>query len=91
MRFKGDEKVSIASAYFSVFVLIVLTAALSIILVTIIKVSRNLNEESISFFKSRFSKMNESLKESKRSRLIFFWKTLYLLRWLVTVIILIVL
>ncbi len=82
---------SIVSAYFSVIILIALTSGLCLLSVKIWRLTRNLNDESISLFKSQFSKIIESLKETKRRRLIFFWKPLYLLRWLLTLIILVAL
>ncbi len=91
MRFKSHEKASVASAYFSVIILIAFSASLSFLIVNIRKIARNPNDESISLFRTRFSVMNESLEESKYSSLIFYWKTLYLLRWLVTLIILVIL
>ena len=91
MRFKSHEKASVASAYFSVIILIALAASLSLLILNIRRIARNPNDESISLFKTRFSVMNESLKESKHSSLIFYWKTLILFRWLVTLIILVIL
>ena len=80
MRFKGDVKVSQASTYFSIINLIALSGALSILIVKLYRLTRNLNEETISLFKTQYSKLNESLRESKHTTLIFFWKILNLLR-----------
>lgn len=80
MRFKGDEKVSKASTYFSIINLIALSGALSILIVKLYRLTRNLNEETISLFKTQYSKLNESLRESKHTTLIVFWKILNLLR-----------
>jgi hypothetical protein len=71
--------------------MIALSGAFSILIVKIYRLTRDLNEEKISILKTKYSKLNESLKESKSTKIIFFWKILNLLRWLVTLIILIVL
>lgn len=50
-----------------------------------------INEEKEIEFKSKYSVLIDSLKETKRKKLIYFWKPFYLLRWGLTQTILIVL
>jgi hypothetical protein len=74
--------------------LIVLISVLSALVLLFGKVwglSRNLNREKVSEFNINYSVLTESLKETSIQKLIFFWKPLSLLRWSLTIIILIVL
>jgi hypothetical protein len=74
--------------------LIVLISVLSALVLLFGKVwglSRNLNREKVSEFNINYSVLTESLKETNIQKLIFFWKPLSLLRWSLTIIILIVL
>jgi hypothetical protein len=74
--------------------LIVLISVLSALVLLFGKVwglSRNLNREKVSEFNINYSVITESLKETNIQKLIFFWKPLSLLRWSLTIIILIVL
>ena len=52
MRFKGDELASILSAYFSVSLSIALTTALSLIMIKVWRLTKNLDEDAISIFKT---------------------------------------
>ena len=90
MRIKNDQKVSEVSAYFALGVFIVLMIALTLIFIKVWRLSKTLNEESIDEFNSKYSKLTESLKETKIDLLVFLWRPLNLARWLLTVTVLIV-
>jgi energy-converting hydrogenase Eha subunit H len=90
MRIKNDQKVSEVSAYFALGVFIVIMIALTLIFIKVWRLSKTLNEESIDEFNSKYSKLTESLKETKIDRLVFLWRPLNLARWLLTVTVLIV-
>jgi hypothetical protein len=90
MRIKNDQKVSEVSAYFALGVFIVVMIALTLIFIKVWRLSKTLNEESIDEFNSKYSKLTESLKETKIDLLVFLWRPLNLARWLLTVTVLIV-
>jgi predicted negative regulator of RcsB-dependent stress response len=90
MRIKNDQKVSEVSAFFALGVFIVVMIALTLIFIKVWRLSKTLNEESIDEFNSKYSKLTESLKETKIDLLVFLWRPLNLARWLLTVTVLIV-
>ena len=55
------------------------------------KLTKKLNSETLAQFNEKFSPLTESLKESFLQKSIYFMRPLYLLRWVVTLVILIVL
>jgi hypothetical protein len=87
MRFKGDN-VSIISAYFSIFVLISIIGSVIAIILRLIKLSRNLNEETLKKFNKKYSPLISDLRETSLSKVVIFWKAMNLIRHLVTLIIL---
>jgi hypothetical protein len=89
LRFKDEEKVPKISSKISLIVLISLISALTLIFGKVWRLSRNLNREKVIQFKINYSVLTESLKETNIQKLIFFWKPLSLLRWSVTLSILI--
>jgi hypothetical protein len=90
MRIKNDQKVSEVSAYFAMGVFIIIMIALLVIFMKVWRLSKTLNEKSIEEFNSKYSKLTESLKETKIDHLVFLWRPLNLARWLLTVTVLIV-
>ena len=79
------------SSYLSVIILVVMINILLLLFVKVWLVVRNLNREKLHEFKIHYSVLTESLKETTRQKLVYLWKPLYLLRWSLTLSILIVL
>ncbi len=90
MRMKNDKKVSEVSAYFALGVFIIIMIALLVVFMKVWRLNKTLNEKSIEEFNSKYSKLTESLKQTKIDRLVFLWRPLNLARWLLTVTILVV-
>ncbi len=90
MRIKNDQKVSEVSAYFAMGVFIIIMIALLVIFMKVWRLNKTLNKKSIEEFNSKYSKLTESLKETKIDHLVFLWRPLNLARWLLTVTVLIV-
>jgi hypothetical protein len=65
-----------------------LLIALALLLLKVWRLTRNLNAESINEFKSRYLILTERLKDSSISKLVFFWKLIYLVRWFLTTLVL---
>jgi hypothetical protein len=91
LRLKDEEKAPKLSSVISLNILIFLIIALVLIFGKVFILSTNLNAEKVNEFKINYSVLTESLKESYKQKLIFFWKSLSLLRWSLTITILIVL
>jgi hypothetical protein len=91
LRLKDEEKVPKLSSVISIIILISLIIALVLIFGKVFILSKNLNTEKVNEFKINYSVLTESLKESYKQKLIYFWKPLSLLRWSLTITILIVL
>jgi hypothetical protein len=87
---KNDKKVSEVSAYFALGVFIIIMIALLVVFMKVWRLNKTLNEKSIEEFNSKYSKLTESLKQTKIDRLVFLWRPLNLARWLLTVTILVV-
>ena len=80
------------SAYFAIAILIILTSALVLIFMKIRRVSKDLNKEALNDLKEKgYSELTKGLKYNKISAFILLWKPLGLVRWLLTVIILLTL
>lgn len=90
MRMKNDQKVSEVSAYFALGVFIIIMIALLVVFMKVWRLKKTLNEKSIEEFNSKYSKLTESLKQTKIDQLVFLWRPLNLARWLLTVTILVV-
>jgi hypothetical protein len=71
-------------------VFIIIMVALLFIFIKVWRLSKTLNEKSIDDYNSKYSKLTESLKETKIDPLVFLWRPLNLARWLLTVTVLIV-
>ena len=82
---------TVVSAYISILVFIALIVTFVLIFIRVYRLTRKLDDQSIELFNIRFSVINESLKETKRHSLIFYWKPLNLLRWVLTLIFLVTL
>jgi hypothetical protein len=91
IRFNKGEAVSVISALLACSVLAGIIIALGLLLLKVWRLTRNFNAESIKEFKSRYHIITESLKETSMSKLVFFWKTLYLVRWFLTTLVLLLL
>ena len=91
LRFNDKENLGKISSYISMIVLISVISALLLIFERVFLFTRNLNREQVTEFKINYSVLTESLKETTIQKLIYFWKPLYLLRWSLTLTILIVL
>jgi hypothetical protein len=87
MRFNGDN-VSVISAYFSIVVIISIIGSVIAIILKLIKLSRNLNEETLKEFNKKYYPLISDLRKTSLSRVVIFWKPLNLIRHLVTLIIL---
>jgi hypothetical protein len=68
-----------------------LVIALALLLLKVWRLTRNLNAESINEFKSRYLILTERLKDSSILKLVFFWKLIYLVRWFLTTLVLLLL
>ena len=88
MRLKEGDVVSKMSGILACFILAAIPLALSMIIMKVWQLTKSLNEESINEFNSQFSVLTDSLKETSTSKLVFFWRPLYLVRWLVTLLVL---
>ncbi len=91
IRFNKGEAVLVISALLACSVLAAIIISLGLLLLKEWRLTRNLNAESIKEFKTRYHIITESLKETSMSKLVFFWKTLYLVRWFLTALVLILL
>jgi amino acid permease len=91
MRLKEGDLVSKVSALFSCYIFIALMIALYVIFKKIWRLSRNIKKESVNEFKSHYPILTDSMKDTLTSKIVFFWKPLYLLRWLMTLLLLITL
>ena len=87
MRFRGNL-VSKISAYFSIVVIAVTIGSVVAIVLRLIKLSRNINEETIEEFNTQYSPLISDLRETNLNRGVIFWKVFYLIRLLLTLIIL---
>ena len=84
LRFRDKENVGAISSYISVIVFFGVCCVLVLLFVKVLRLTTNLNEEKVIEFNRDYSVLVESLKETKRQRLIYFWKPLCLLRWSLT-------
>ena len=92
MRFKDTNVLfSEISSYLSLIVFITLITVLILLFLKVWRITRNLNQYELIEFKTYYSVLTESLKETKREKLIYYWKPLLLIRWSLTLLILIVL
>jgi hypothetical protein len=91
MRLKEGDFVSKVSALLSCYIFIALMIVLYVIFKKICRLSRNIKKESVNEFKSHYPILTDSMKDTLTSKIVFFWKPLYLLRWLMTLLLLITL
>ncbi len=91
LKFNNSEKLPLASTIITIIVLSAITVAVILIFVKVRQVTKNLNDDSIKSFKAQYSTLIDSLRDTKSKRLIYFWSPLYLLRWFLTLGILLVL
>jgi hypothetical protein len=80
MRFLQIEKVSIVSATSVIINLLFSLTAFAWIMKLACREAKEMKEESVKEFISKYPKLFEDLKYSKTSRLIVLWKPLSLLR-----------
>jgi hypothetical protein len=91
IRFNDRDIVSFVSGLLAYIILPVIGIALSLIFLKVWRLTRNLNEETIIEFKSQYLILTESLKYTLYLKLVLFWKPLYLLRWFLALLVLLVL
>ncbi len=80
MRFKSDEKVTVASTYISIIVFSVTASSVILICFKIWRVNRNMNYKQDNEFQAKCETLFESLKDNKKSAIIYMWKPLNLIR-----------
>lgn len=81
---KNDQTISEVSAYFAVGVFTLIMIALLLILMKVWRLIKKLDEESVEEFTTKYAKLTESLKETKVNMLVYMWRPLNLLRWFLT-------
>jgi hypothetical protein len=87
MRFKGDIA-SVISSYFSIVIIIGSIGSVVAIVLRLIKLSRNINEETVKEFNKKYLPLISDLKDISLSRVVIYWKVLNLIRLLITLTIL---
>ena len=91
MRIKNENKIAEVSAYLTIFVFTTIVLVLGLIFRKVWQLTKNLNKKSVEEFNNKYAKLTEGLKETKTRALIFLWKPLNLVRWFLTLGILLIL
>ena len=91
IRIKKEQRVAEVSFLFSAATLAVLLLALLCIFIKVWRLTKNLNIDSIKKFNLNYSQLTDGLKDQSTNHLLYFWQPIKLLRWVLTLIILLTL
>ncbi len=89
IRFRNKEYLAFISSSISIFALISLITVLVLIFAKIYRLTKNLNKEKATELNSNYRGLTETLKKSHKKIFIYFWKPLILVRWSLTLFILV--
>lgn len=91
MRFHNDQIVSYISIIFSILVLCLISGSLLAIFIKLRSLFKNQDLEKIKEFNQKYSPLTADLKKNSLTTLIIYWRAIVLVRWLITLIILLIL
>ena len=91
LRIYGSDKVSKMSSYCSFIFLILIIGSLATLILTLRKLKNNQNDKSLEEFNAKYSVLISDLRFNESTKIILFWKPITMVRWLITLIVLLTL